>query len=106
MVNGVVIYPALPNEMMFRPAEEVCAFIASDRETHLQAYDIKENSDYVMATCMHLSEGSVGDTVTIFDDIRNAKTYKMVFGDYGDAEEETRPEYNLLASILHHEGRK
>lgn len=104
MVKGIVINPSLPEPMMFKSAEEVCTFLSSDKDTHLPPHDIESDSDYITAINLHHYTDQIGDTVKIYQD-RGGNVFKMVFMDFeGDAAQ--RPTYNLLASILHHEGRK
>ena len=106
MVSSVLINPSLPDDMLFRSAEEVCTYISSDRDKHLESFDVKEQSDYVIAIGLDGFRDHIGDTTPVFIDHKKGRTYKMVYIDFQGNHVTARPQYNLLASILHHEGRK
>lgn len=101
MVPACIIIPGLPLEMMYRPAEEVCTYLSSQRESHFTECTIDSDSDYVKHIGLHKYQDQVGDTATIF--IKGSTVFKMVFIDF---DSEDRPEYNLFASILHSRGQK
>ena len=100
MTAGVVLLPGLPQEMVFRPAEEVTAYLAQRREDMFRALDIASTDDLAESIDFHrVREKAVGDTVTIFRD--RSRVYRMTF-----LEQETNDNYNVTASILHSKGHR
>lgn len=99
---AVVIHPSLPEPMLYKPAEEVCMYISANKDSHLTVCNVDKEEDYVTLIELHHHSHEVGDTTTI----SFQPQLKMIFIDFEKTPKDERPPYNLLASILHIEGRK
>lgn len=104
-MNAVVIMPGLPDMLVFKSAEEVASHLSQNKADLLVPVRVESTEDIISALDFHVYDrkATVGDTVTIFKDDGN-RIFKMSFLDHGESQD--KPEYNLLASILHNHGHK